>query len=410
MSESAISLKGVSKNFRKQAVRREYTTLKSEFVRWLKREKLPDNPATVLPVLKGVDLEIPKGKTIGLVGRNGSGKSTLLKLMTGIYSPTTGTVDVRGRVSALLDLGAGFHPDFTGRENIFINAIILGMSRAEVKERIEEIIAFAEISEFIDQPVRTYSSGMFMRLAFSVATHVDPEILIVDEILAVGDAHFTRKSLARMKEFKSSGRTIVLVTHDLGTVKEWCDHAVWVDGGRIRQVGEPAEVIAQYQEAMRLAEEESVATGHSALSAPGIPLPEVPAPTAPRARVRAVRREGSPAPLPPGARVEVTVELELAADAGAPVVKLGVLRDGALIFEAASPSSPSEGTATLQLVIDALTLLPGTYGVRVTVVQGEEVLAEGELPGGLVMEGAPRPGVVQFPHRWVVPERQARAG
>src|SRR5690606_17130827 len=156
-----------------------------------------------------------RGKTVGILGRNGSGKSTLLKLVTGIYAPTQGSIEVNGRISALLDLGAGFHPDFSGRENILINGIILGMSRAEVKARMNDIIAFSELGEFIDEPVRTYSSGMYMRLAFAVATHVDPDILIVDEILAVGDEHFGKKSRAKMESFKRDGKTIMLVSHDL---------------------------------------------------------------------------------------------------------------------------------------------------------------------------------------------------
>lgn len=274
---AAIVLKGVTKSFRKSTVRREYTTFKTELLRFLRGEKRADlGQVSRIEALKGVDLEVPKGKTVGIIGRNGSGKSTLLKLITGIYAPTTGTVEVNGRISALLDLGAGFHPDFTGRENILINGIILGMSRADVRARMEEIIAFAELGEFIDEPVRTYSSGMFMRLAFAVATHVDPEILIIDEILAVGDDHFQRKSQAKMYEFKAQQKTIVLVTHDLSTLQKWCDHAVWIDGGVTRQVGAPAAVVAAYKKAVHAAEEQGARTGDSALLAPGIALPQLP--------------------------------------------------------------------------------------------------------------------------------------
>jgi hypothetical protein len=185
---------------------------------------------------------------------------------------------------------------------------------------------------------------------------------------------------------------------------------VWVDGGRIRQVGPPGEVVAQYQEAMRLAEEEAAATGHSALSAPGVPLPEVPAPTPPKAQVRAVRREDGDRPLRTGARATLSVELDLAEGAGATGVKLGVLRDGALLFEALSPPPAHAGSSVLQLDIEALDLLPGSYAVRAQVLAGDKVLAAGELPGGLAIEGAAEPGVVKLSHRWVMPERQARAG
>ncbi|HEX8536303.1 MAG TPA: ABC transporter ATP-binding protein, partial [Cystobacter sp.] len=231
----AIVLRDVVKSFRKSTIRGEYTTFKSELVRWLRGQRRQQQPDTVIEALRGINLTIPRGKTVGIVGRNGSGKSTLLKLITGIYSPTSGSVEINGRISALLDLGAGFHPDFSGRENIFINGVILGLSRAEIRERMDGIIAFSELGDFIDEPVRTYSSGMYMRLAFAVATHVDPEILIIDEILAVGDEHFSRKSMQKMTEFRNAGKTIVIVTHDLGTLERWCDLAAWIDGGRIRE-------------------------------------------------------------------------------------------------------------------------------------------------------------------------------
>jgi lipopolysaccharide transport system ATP-binding protein len=272
----AIVIRNLVKRFRKSTIRREHTTLKSELVRWLtgKRKRTPDDK-TYIEAIRGIDLTIPKGKTVGIIGRNGSGKSTLLKLMTGIYTPTSGSIEMNGRISALLDLGAGFHPDFSGRENILINGIILGMTRAEIRARMDQIIEFSELGDFVDEPVRTYSSGMYARLAFAVATHVDPEILIIDEILAVGDEHFAKKSMAKMTEFKNAGKTIVLVTHDLGTIERWCDLGVWIDAGRIRKVGNSATLVEEYRRAVALAEEQSVALGPPALSKDGGALPQV---------------------------------------------------------------------------------------------------------------------------------------
>jgi lipopolysaccharide transport system ATP-binding protein len=263
---NAIVLRNVQKSFRKQTIRGDYTTFKSELVRLFRGSSRKER-AAVIPALLGVDLAVPQGKTLGIIGRNGSGKSTLLKLITGIYRPTAGTVEVNGRVSALLELGSGFHPDFSGRENIFINGMILGMSKAELKKKLPEIIAFSELGDFIDEPVRTYSSGMFMRLAFSVATHVDPDVLIVDEILAVGDEHFSHKSFAKMNEFKRTGKTILLVSHDLFAVQRWCDTVAWLDAGKIRMVGPPDRVIDEYRRAVA----ESEAAAHlSATQSPPV--------------------------------------------------------------------------------------------------------------------------------------------
>lgn len=197
-------------------------------------------------VLKDVSLTIKNGEAVALIGVNGSGKSTLLKLMTKIIYPTKGEIITNGKLTSLLELGAGFHPDFSGRENIYFNASIFGLTKKQIDLRLEEIIEFSELRDFIDNPVRTYSSGMFMRLAFAVAINVDADILLVDEILSVGDQHFQEKCLNKMKELKAQGKTMVFVTHSLGSARELCDRAVWLNKGRIQLDGDVNEVIDEY--------------------------------------------------------------------------------------------------------------------------------------------------------------------
>ncbi|MGG1877272.1 ABC transporter ATP-binding protein [Paenibacillus cisolokensis] len=197
-------------------------------------------------ILKDINLAIEKGEATALVGRNGSGKSTLLKIMTRILFPDTGTLKINGRVSSLLELGAGFHPDFTGLENIYMNASILGLSKKEIDTKLNDIIAFSELEEYIYQPVRIYSSGMYMRLAFSVAISVDPDILLIDEVLAVGDNAFQKKCIEKIKELKGQGKTIVIVTHDNSMVEKICDRAVWINNGEIHADGLPRDIIMQY--------------------------------------------------------------------------------------------------------------------------------------------------------------------
>lgn len=204
------------------------------------------NRHEVHEVLKGVSLSIKKGEVVGLIGENGSGKSTLLKLMTRIIYPDKGQIEIKGKVSSLLELGAGFHPDMTGRENIYTNASIFGLTKKEIDERLEKIIEFSELGEFIDNPVRTYSSGMYMRLAFSVAINVDADILLVDEILAVGDASFQAKCFKKMQEIKNEGKTIVIVSHDLASIERLCDKAVWIDNGLKKFESRPHDAIAEY--------------------------------------------------------------------------------------------------------------------------------------------------------------------
>lgn len=241
------SLKGIFITFGRRILRALGLLKSSEGTVTPDGDLSPEKSAhSQITVLNSINLRIGRGETVAFVGRNGSGKSTLLKLLAGIYEPTTGTVNVQGRISPLIELGAGFHPEFTGRENILLNAQILGLSRRDVLERIDEIIEFSELGDFIDYPVRTYSSGMFMRLAFSVAVKVDPDILLVDEILAVGDARFQAKCHSKLEEFKKRGKTIILVTHSLGIVESWATRAVYLRDGTIAFDGNPSQAIAQY--------------------------------------------------------------------------------------------------------------------------------------------------------------------
>jgi lipopolysaccharide transport system ATP-binding protein len=407
-SPDAVVLKAVVKSFKKTSRRREITTLKSELIRLLSFKKRIDEPAQLIHALTGVDLRIPRGKTVGIIGRNGSGKSTLLKLVTGIYTPTSGTIEVRGRVSALLELGAGFHPDFTGRENILINGIILGMSRSEVKARIDQIIEYAELGDFIDEPVRTYSSGMFMRLAFAVATHVDPEILIIDEILSVGDEHFARKSQAKMNEFRHGGKTILLVTHALATVESWCDLAAWIDGGKVRMFGDPRLVVAEYRRAIAAAEAETEKTGHSALSAPGLALPqtdtaEVGGNGAARlTALRVVDGDGrTPQSFSADGPASVVLDFEVSTRARVRFNVDLVCADGRLVFSLPYEVNELEGRGSVRLKVARLGLVDGVYEVQATVARA------GEPPPpphrvALTVAGSAGAGVLKPVHEWAL--------
>ena len=200
--------------------------------------------------VRDVDLEVTRGCCLGIIGENGSGKSTLLRMIAGVARPTSGTLNVEGRVSALLELGAGFNPEFTGRENIFLNASILGLKDSETRARLPAIEAFAEIGEFVDRPVKTYSSGMFVRLAFAVAIHIDPDVLVVDEALSVGDFFFQQRCIRRILQLKHDGVTIIFVSHDLDAVRSLADRVIWMEHGRNRMEGKPDDVVAKYMAAM----------------------------------------------------------------------------------------------------------------------------------------------------------------
>ncbi|MBR3350071.1 MAG: ABC transporter ATP-binding protein, partial [Solobacterium sp.] len=238
-SENVIEIRNMSKSFKIQSDRAK--SLK-DMILYFNRK----NTRTTLEVLKNIDLDIKKGETVALIGTNGSGKSTLLKLMTKIIYPTSGTIETRGKLTSLLELGAGFHPDFTGRENIYFNASIFGLTQQDIEGRMNDIIEFSELGAFIDEPIRTYSSGMYMRLAFSIAINVDAEILLIDEILAVGDQNFQEKCFAKLRELKASDKTIVIVSHSLDVVKDLCTRAIWIYHGNFRLDGDPDYVIDEY--------------------------------------------------------------------------------------------------------------------------------------------------------------------
>lgn len=243
MQDYAICVKDLYKNYNVYLDKANTIKEKMIFFSRNKKEKRE--------VLKNVNLTIRKGEAVALIGTNGSGKSTLLKLMTKILYPNRGTIDVNGKLTSLLELGAGFHPDFSGRENIYFNASIFGLNKKEIDDKLEEIIEFSELRRYIDNPVRTYSSGMFMRLAFAVAINVNADILLVDEILSVGDEHFQNKCIKKMLELKNKGKTMIFVTHSMESAKKLCSRAIWLNDGIIKMDGKTEEVIKKYMEVIR---------------------------------------------------------------------------------------------------------------------------------------------------------------
>ncbi len=251
--EPAVEVAEVSKRFRLELNRP--TSVKEAVIRFGRRD------VRHLWALRDVSLAIEQGSFFGLIGHNGSGKSTLLRLMAGIHRPTSGRIAARGRLSALLELGSGFHPELTGRENVFLNGAMLGLGRRQMAAAMDEIIDFSGVGDQIDAPVKIYSSGMYMRLGFSVAVNVEPEILLVDEVIAVGDEEFQQRCLHHMESLRAGGTTIVLVSHDTALVRRLCDRVGWLDAGRLRSVGDPDEVVDAYLVAVADRDGESGAAG-----------------------------------------------------------------------------------------------------------------------------------------------------
>jgi lipopolysaccharide transport system ATP-binding protein len=241
MTKPVISVQGLGKKFRRNFTKRPFS------IKQVLTRRLFKKGYEYFWSLDDVTFEVARGQMVGLIGRNGSGKSTLLRLIGGVGRPDKGSLQVDGRIGALLDLGAGFHSDLTGRDNVYISGVVAGLTRRQVAERFDEIVAFADLESFLDNPLRTYSSGMRMRLAFAVATNIDPDILLIDEILSVGDLTFRSKCLERINRFKEKGCTMLLVSHDMEQVKTFCDSVLWLNNGKIKGYGSPDEITTAYQ-------------------------------------------------------------------------------------------------------------------------------------------------------------------
>ena len=334
MSSAIITVENLGKCYRIQHQSRErYTALRDVLtnkVKGLFRPQTSDlRPQTSEEdfwALKDLSFEIKQGEVVGIIGRNGAGKSTLLKILSRITEPTSGRVTLRGRVASLLEVGTGFHPELTGRENIFLNGAILGMTRAEIRRKFDEIVAFAEVDKFLDTPVKRYSSGMYVRLAFAVAAHLEPEILVVDEVLAVGDAQFQKKCLGKMHDVARGGRTILFVSHNMQAVRQLCQGVVWLEKGRLREVGPCEETINRYLLAEKRVE---------SLRELNEQIAQAPADPAFRLREVDVRQDGTSATeLVSGKPVEVRLTYDVLEDAHGLHVYFQLCdMDGSLIFE-----------------------------------------------------------------------------
>lgn len=397
--DKAISLAGLSKKFylRNEAagsIKEAFTTRgrsrRSEF--W---------------ALKDIDLEVPAGSMYALVGHNGSGKSTLLRCIAGIYRPTTGTVRTTGRISALLELGSGFHPDLTGRENIYLNASIIGLKPHEVDERIDDIIDFSGISQFIDSPIKHYSSGMYVRLGFAVAVHVNPEILIIDEVITVGDEEFQRRCYDHLYDLRQRGVTIVVVSHALNIVQSMCDYAAWLDHGQLKMTGTAVEVVDGYLSAVDRNERNEGAAGVDTSANHGGSGEIV---------ITSIEVRDNDAPVPSATKGKpLVVRLNWRSERGVeePVFVMSVRHDSGLVVSSASTSimgyhtGTCEGEGYVDFVIDELPLMTGSYEIYTSVFDQYSMHAFYHQHQGVRMAVRPGsdvivPGIVDLGGRWEV--------
>jgi len=414
-----IEVRGLSKQYRLGGQHAVYRSLREDIVRQvtrLFREQTPRRSNEVFWALEDVSFQIGEGEVVGIIGRNGAGKSTLLKILARITLPTQGSARLFGRLGSILEVGTGFHPELTGRENIFLSGTVLGMRRAEVANKLDEIVAFSEIERFLDTPVKHYSSGMYVRLAFSVAAHLDPEILLVDEVLAVGDAAFQKKCLGKMEAAGGSGRTILFVSHNMTAIQKLCRRTIWIDNGRIAEVGDTRDVVARYMET----------SGGRFDSADGLPGGEESG-----LGIRKVTilddRERATTVIEPLQAFTVEIHFRARQRIARPYFWIGIssqfgsLFSASMLFDDLRPQF-IEGSGVLRCRFHGVRLLPQTYSVSLgvrdengmnilvptihnaalfnIVGSAEDFVMNGEIADSLLGNSAP----MQVPYEWRFPD------
>jgi lipopolysaccharide transport system ATP-binding protein len=386
-ARTLLELAGVTKDYPKVATGAD--RLRTMLSLLLRRREVPHFRA-----LDDVTLSVRRGESVGIIGENGAGKSTLLKIVADVLTPSQGRVERNGTVGALLELGSGFHPDYTGRENIYLAGALLGLPRSVMREREAAILQFADIGEFIDEPIRHYSTGMGVRLGFAVATSLRPDILITDEVLAVGDESFQQKCVQWIQGYLAGGGTLLLCSHSMFHIQTLCRKAVWLHHGRMRMYGDAFDVTREY-----LAYHEGKREGDSSASRPA-PGSQVP-------RIEDVRIEPAGEPLTADSGLTVTVVMK-SPDGRAPVALVGIVRaEGTAVFGTHSdegdylPRPVGEGRFEFTLRIEPLSLLPGRYTVRVHTLEAEGLLMTDTVETGITVSGRSRDyGLVRLAHRW----------
>lgn len=372
-------------------------------------------------VLDGISFTVKRGEAVGLIGHNGCGKSTTLKLLTRILYPDSGSIMIKGRVSSLIELGAGFHPDMSGRENIYTNASIFGLTKKEIDERLEKIIAFSELEEFIDNPVRTYSSGMYMRLAFSVAINVDADVLLIDEILSVGDANFQAKCFRKLKEIKAKGTTIVIVSHALGQIEQICERSIWIHDGKIRAEGPAREVDLEYMEFM--GEQMQETARKERLQKQSKETSEEEDEEEPqnkkrwgdgKARIRKIRLTDADgveqSVFRTGDEMHIQLEYQVKQPVTEPVFGVGIFRQDGLQCYGTNTRIDQIDVSQLvtdgivELTLSPLYLLPGTYTIDLAIESGDGIPVDYLKEAAVIQMTAAigDVGVMRIPHRWSI--------